>query len=198
MNFQALILYMDNAFLEAIAGQLYGRGELAFIGRCFALSPAMRELLRAFVRESRAGQPGNQLMLESLCVQAAILLLREGSHSMSESSPFEPHIHPDEESVKKAIAYIADNYQNRISLFEIADETHYSPYHFLRIFKRHTGRTPFGFLLDLKIGKAKEMLRKTDCTISQICDLCGFSSLSYFSRVFREKTGLSPSQFRSM
>jgi AraC-like DNA-binding protein len=155
----------------------------------------MRELLDTFIRECRAGQPGFALMLESISVQAAITLLRESYHNLSDSS-FQPASYFDEKAIKKAIEYITDNYQNRLSLFDIANETHYSPYHFLRLFKQHTGKTPFGFLLDLKIEKAKDMLRKTNCTISQICDICGFSSLSYFSRVFREKTGMSPTQYK--
>jgi len=133
---------------------------------------------------------------QSISLQIAITVLRESCHNLSDTS-FQPDSYYDEKAVKKAIEYIADNYQNRLSLFEIANETHYSPYHFLRLFKRHTGRTPFGFLLDLKIERAKDMLKKTDCTISQVCDLCGFGSLSYFSRVFKERTGLPPSQFKN-
>jgi AraC family transcriptional regulator len=194
-DFKALVLYMENTLLRTTAEELFGSGELELKSRCFAFSPAMRELIGAFIRECRAGQPGCALMLESISVQAAILLLREGYHNLSGPS-FEPELYLDEKAVNKAIEYMLNNCQNRLSLFDIAKETHYSPYHFLRLFKRYTGKTPFGFLLDAKIEKAKNMLSKTDCTISQISDLCGFGSLSYFSRVFREKTGVSPVQYR--
>ncbi|NMA24408.1 MAG: helix-turn-helix transcriptional regulator [Clostridiales bacterium] len=194
-DFKALVLYMENTFLRTMAKELFGLGELELKSRCFAFSPAMKELVDMFIRECRAGQLGFAMMLESISVQIAITLLRESCHNLSDSS-FHPASYSDEKAVKKAIEYIADNYQNRLSLFEIANETHYSPYHFLRLFKRHTGKTPFGFLLDLKIERAKDMLKKTDCTISQISDLCGFNSLSHFSHVFKEKTGLSPSRYK--
>lgn len=186
---------MENSFLRSTAKELFDRGELELESRSFAFSPAMKELINMFIRECRAGQTGISLMLESISVQAAVTLLRESRHNLSDSVS-RPASYSDEQAVKRAIEYISDNYQNRLSLFEIAKETHYSPYHFLRLFKRHTGKTPFGFLLDLKIEKAKDMLKKTDCSISQICDLCGFGSLSYFSRVFKEKTGLPPSQYK--
>ena len=58
--------------------------------------------------------------------------------------------------------------------------------------------TPFEYLQNLRIEKAKDLLRKTDCSISQICDLCAFGSLSHFSRVFREKTGVSPTKYKKL
>lgn len=195
-DFNAFIIYVENNFLKMIAEELFNRRDLEMKSRAFAYSPALRELMDAFIREHRAGQPGCSLVLESISVQIAVLLLRESDHNLSDSS-FRTDYYIDEKTVNKAINYITDNYQNRISLFDIANETNYSPYHFLRLFKRHTGRTPFEFLVDVKIEKAREMLRKTDCTISQICDLCGFSSLSYFSRVFRLKTGITPTQYKN-
>lgn len=90
-----------------------------------------------------------------------------------------------------------DNYLNRISLADLASETNYSPYHLLRLFKRKTGRTPFEFLLELKIEKAKSMIQSRNYSMASICDACGFNSLSYFSQAFKKKTGLTPMQYRN-
>lgn len=194
-DFKALVLYVENSLFQTAAEELFKKRDVEFRNNCFAFSPALRESVNAFIRECRSCQPGCDLMLESIAVQAAIILLRESSHNLSRLVSL-PDIYPDEKAVNKAIEYISDNYRNRISLFDIAHETNYSPYHFLRLFKRYTGTTPFGFLLDFKIEKAKDMLKKTGCSISQVCDLCGFSSLSYFSRIFREKTGVTPTEYK--
>lgn len=196
-DFLSYVVYMDNSLLRSTAEELYGSGDLVFKSRCFAFSPAIRDLLSTYIRECRIGQPGFTLMQESLALQLAVTLLREGSHNLSDLSC--RHISfSDDAAVKKAIEYLAENYQNNISLSEIARETHYSSYHFVRLFKRHTGVTPFEYLQNLRIEKAKDLLRKTDCSISQICDLCAFGSLSHFSRVFREKTGVSPTKYKKL
>jgi AraC-like DNA-binding protein len=196
-DFKSLVVYMDNTFFRSTAEELFGSNDLELKSRCFALNPVMKGLLDTFIRECRNGLPGFSLIQESIALQIAVLLLRESCHNLSDSTFRSVHYH-DDGAVKKAIEYIADNYQNSLSLSEIAKVTHYSPYHFLRLFKRHTGVTPFEYLQSVKIEKAKDLLKKTDCTMSQICDLCAFSSLSHFSRVFREKTGVSPSEYRRM
>jgi AraC family transcriptional regulator len=197
-DFKAVILYMEKTLIQTVAKELFGYKykNLEFKSNCFVLSPALRELIRMFIHECSVKQPGFALMLETLSVQAATLLLRESHHNLSFTS-FQPCEYRDQECIAKAVEYITDNYRNKISLADLACETHYSPYHLLRLFKRHTGRTPFEFLLDLKIEKAKSLLQNTNYSISQICDTCGFSGLSYFSQAFRKKTGLSPTQFKS-
>lgn len=195
-DFKALILYIEKTFLRSVSEELFGNSNLELKNNCFLFSPALKELIYTFIRECRVWQPGSALMLESLSVQAAIHLLRDSSNSLSLSSL---HLveYEDNKSIKKAIEYIVDNYRNSISLSDLAFETHYSPYHLLRLFKHHTGKTPFKFLLDVKIEKAKSFLQHTDYSMSQICDLCGFSCVSYFSQVFKKKTGLTPTQFKS-
>lgn len=194
-DFNSFVVYMDNTLLRSTAEELFGASELEMKGSCFAFSPALRELLNTFIRECHADLPGAALMQENIALQIAITLLRESCHNLSgltcQSVPYH-----DDAAVKKAIEYITDNYQNRLSLSEISKATHYSSYHLLRLFKRHTGTTPFEYLLNLKIEKAKDLLKKTDCTMQQICNLCAFGSLSYFSRVFREKTGVSPTEYK--
>ena len=194
-DFKSMVIYMDNMLLESAAEEIFGKGELELKSCCFPFSPAMRDLMNTFVRECRTCLPGFSMMQETIALQTAVTLLRESCHSLSDPS-CRTVTYSDDAAVKKAIEYLTENYHNDLSLSDIAKETHYSPYHFLRLFKRHTGMTPFEYLLDLRIEKARDMLKKTDCTISQICDLCAFSSLSHFSRVFREKTGVSPTEYK--
>jgi len=195
VDFKALIIYMEKTFLQTVAEDLFGNRNIELSSSCFAYSPELKELISKFIHECRSKQLGCSLMLESLSVQIAVLLLR----LCHQNPPVESCLsgkHWDNKSITQAIEYLTDNYQKKISLSDLASETHYSPYHFLRLFKQHTGKTPFEYLLDLKIEKAKTLLKKTDYSIAETSYLSGFSSTSYFSQTFKKKTGLSPSQYR--
>ena len=64
------------------------------------------------------------------------------------------------------------------------------------MFKKYTGVPPVQYHLDLKILRAKEMLLYTDKSIKEISFEMGFQSIYYFSRVFKNKLGISPSEIR--
>ena len=65
------------------------------------------------------------------------------------------------------------------------------------LFKKETGRTVSGYILSKRMEAAQNMLRFSDYTYAQISAILAFSSQSHFSRVFREKTGYSPKEFRN-
>ena len=71
-----------------------------------------------------------------------------------------------------------------------------SPTHFHRIFKKHTGLTPYQYYLHLQIERAKQMLHSTTMDIKTISAALAFGSPFHFSRAFKLKTGMSPSQWR--
>jgi transcriptional regulator GlxA family with amidase domain len=64
------------------------------------------------------------------------------------------------------------------------------------MFKQYTGIAPVQYQLDLKIRRAREMLVSTDLSIKEISYELGFQSIHYFSRIFKNKTGMAPSEIR--
>lgn len=194
-DFKAFIFYVDNVFLQHISKTMFDSESLVMYSNFFGLSPRMKNLMNYFMQESCSMQPGSELQLQSLSVEIAVCLLREGSHNLSfRSLNFKEYI--DKRCVKKTIEYLEENYNINITLDELAGEMNYSPYHFLRIFKSATGMTPFEYLINIKIEKAKYMLRHTSLPIEQISDFCGFSSSSYFAQAFRKKTGVTPTAYK--
>ena len=87
------------------------------------------------------------------------------------------------------------NYQTR-SLDELVAESGYSKHHYIRLFKRATGVTPWAYVLLLKIDKAKELLLDPQLTVKEVALQVGIDNSLYFSRLFRKSTGVSPRQFR--
>jgi len=83
-----------------------------------------------------------------------------------------------------------------LDLDTIAREAGYSRFHFARAFRNTYGETPHAYLTRRRIERAKDLLRSANLTVTEICDLVGFSSLGSFSSRFRELVGVSPSAYR--
>lgn len=96
----------------------------------------------------------------------------------------------------KAIQYINGNIASELDIDGICQAINVSKYYFCRQFKYHTGQTVMAYILNTRIILAQRDLEETNASISEISEKFGFSSASYFSRVFREATGCTPLQYR--
>jgi AraC-like DNA-binding protein len=88
-------------------------------------------------------------------------------------------------------------YVEALDLGAIAREANCSRYHFLRSFHAAYGETPGRYLTRRRIERAKDLLRATNLTVTEICCLVGFSSLGSFSVRFSEVVGVSPTAYRA-
>ena len=98
--------------------------------------------------------------------------------------------------MREAAAYLENHIADGYSVNEAAEHIGYSAAHFSKKFKAAYGRTPTEYLAELKIRLARERLKHTDASISEIASALGFSDTSYFSSFFKTRTGLSPAFFR--
>ena len=98
--------------------------------------------------------------------------------------------------INKAKSYIQKNYVHEISLEEIAQHVAVSPYYFSKLFKQETGENFIDYLTQVRIEKAKEMLRTTDLSMKMIARRVGYKDPNYFSRVFKKVTKMKPSDFK--
>ncbi|MCG7561226.1 MULTISPECIES: AraC family transcriptional regulator [Pseudoalteromonas] len=98
--------------------------------------------------------------------------------------------------VKAGRDHIADNFHNALSLSDMAQHAHISPYHFLRVFKDTYGETPNEFLIRLRVAHAKKLLITENHSVSEICEHVGYSSLGSFSSLFLKQTGMAPTLYR--
>ena len=91
--------------------------------------------------------------------------------------------------------YIDNNFMENLNLNLFSRIRFVSKYHLLRLFKRYYGQTPNQYLMDKRIEKAKEYIKK-GLSISEACYEVGFESLSSFSSLFKRKTGFTPRAYQ--
>lgn len=100
------------------------------------------------------------------------------------------------EIMKNAIHFITENYAYRITLSDVASETHLNPAYFSSLFKKSTGISFKEYLNLVRIEESKRLLITTEFSIIDIAIGIGFEDQSYFSKVFKKYTGVTPKQFR--
>lgn len=98
--------------------------------------------------------------------------------------------------VLKVMDYLSTYYSEKQTLDELAQIFFVSKATLMYNFKKHMHCSPIDFLLNVRLTKAKELLLRTQKSIGEISELCGFSSANYFGLIFKQKEHLSPANYR--
>lgn len=93
--------------------------------------------------------------------------------------------------------HIEQHYSEDLSLADLAKSANVSKSECLRCFKQSMGTTPYKYLMEYRMSQAAALLKRTDDTIESIANKVGFGQASNFGKFFREKTGLSPKEYRN-
>ena len=100
------------------------------------------------------------------------------------------------EKLKRSLSFLEEHYAENISVDTIAAQSNYSASHFAKLFRQLTGDSFTQYLKSYRLEMAADRLRNEQTKVSEIALSCGFSNLSYFSRAFYEKFGMTPSDYR--
>lgn len=98
--------------------------------------------------------------------------------------------------MQKFLRYISEHYGEDLSLDRLAESANVSKSECLRCFKASMETTPYRYLTEYRLSKAAELLKNSDEPIGTIADSVGFRQISHFGKCFKEKTGLSPRDYR--
>jgi AraC-like DNA-binding protein len=139
------------------------------------------------VQLCREQTPGFQIRLGAL-----VLLLLAHIHASEISS----HVsNTDNQLIQTARTVMQHHLDAGIETEQIAEEMGIDYTYLLKIFRKHTGLTPYQYFLQLRIHRAKELLADQELSIKTISAMMNFENQYYFSRLFKRKTGFSPSQW---
>lgn len=98
--------------------------------------------------------------------------------------------------LKQAIEYINDNLDCKISLKDIANLVDISQYYFCHLFQNSTGVSPYKYVIQQRVAKAKDLIKNSKLSLVDIAGECGFSSQSQMTQHFRKCVGVTPKVYR--
>ena len=105
--------------------------------------------------------------------------------------------HTSFEAINNARTYMLNHVSDKICVAELAKLSNFSVSRFCFLYNQYFSSTPIEDLINARIEKAITLLKYQNTSINQIAEQCGFSSIHYFSRKFKEKTGVTPSSYLS-
>ncbi len=195
-NCSLLGLQIDHTIFSNIAYIICGGQEVEFINESVEPNNELLIYLSQYMEEVTLQQAGYEFMTQALVNQIVINLLRQLRSNISQYI-IDRNYH-EKDGINRAISFLRENYHCDYSLESVAQTANLSPYHFIRVFKSTTGKTPYDYLLDIKVEKASHLLRNNKISVTEACFMCGFKNLEHFSSVFKRKTGMLPSQYKKM
>lgn len=147
------------------------------------------DMFEDIIKETLCKQP----LYEKLCIYKLLYLLTTLEREILCDT------HPDKENferIARAVQHMNRHYDSNLSLEDYADMCSMSKYHFLRVFEKIVGSTPFEYRNNIRMEHAADLLLEERLAVEQIGNMVGYSSASYFSSAFKQKYGLSPKQYQ--
>lgn len=167
--------------------QLNGGSPVGHLPEGSQVSQLMERLLQLY-----KDNPG-ELGLDIRCANLLNQLLSGLLEAVADIQP-EPLLPPVIDAVR---AYLTENYQQQITLDDLAQRFNVSKFHLQRSFCRITGRSPNQFQQKIRLMKAKELLQTTNLSVGLIANSVGFESTSYFISAFKAQEGVTPLKYRN-
>jgi AraC family transcriptional regulator len=172
-------------------------------GEHFALTPQLNlgdpqagALYRLLQADVEAGCPCGPLYGELVGAALAVRL----AHCCAEMADLEtrPGNGLSPASLRRVLEFIEANLDTNVRLNALAAAVGVSAFHFSRLFKQSTGRSPHQYLVGRRLERAKTLLRQPRTTLVEISASTGFADQSHFTKVFRRCVGVTPSEYRSL
>ena len=154
---------------------------------------AVAGCLRMLIQESREPRAGCGQICQRLLEVILLRLERRDDFALSDA-PSAPSGSSRECSLVRQ--YIDGHFKENLTLDQLAELVHINKYYLSHTFRREFNTSPISYLISRRIRESRFLLAETDHSLSQIAQILGFSSLSYFSQSFRRVEGISPMEYR--
>ncbi|MDZ8026176.1 MAG: helix-turn-helix domain-containing protein [Nostoc sp. SerVER01] len=156
--------------------------------------PHIESIAMMLLSELKRENLGGRLYIESLANVLAVHLLRQYSAIKPRLAVYNGGL--PERQLLQVLEYIDAHLHQDIKLADLAKLLGISQFHFSHLFKQAMGIAPYQYLLQQRVERAKQLLKKSDRSIIEIALVCGFNSHSHLSKQFRQLTGITPKAYR--
>lgn len=188
------LLFVEPDYLIQVARESVTIDRVQLIPQFAMHNPLIHQIGQSLVTELETDQLHSRLFVDSLTIALAIYLLRHYSdwqQSLREDTNRLP-----QRKLQQAIAYINEELVTDLTIAAIADELEMSQYYFSRLFKQSMGVSPYQYVMQQRIERAKYLLRTTPLPVAAIAAQVGFSNQNQLTIQFRKFTGTTPSGYR--
>lgn len=185
----------EKAFLNSCSHNLQNKS-LQFLNNYNVYDETIKSIIELFILEAKANGRNGYAYLKNLTSLLSTHYIQNYSNfydlqnQATSSSKFE------QSQLDKVDIFIDKNLGQSISVDELADLLHCSKFYFLREFKKLVGITPYQYLMQKRLERAKTLLMSSSSNISSIGLDLGFNDQSHFTRVFKNQFGITPKQFQ--
>lgn len=165
---------------------------------CPHIYSAVRQLLLKMTDEYFGSAEFRELAIHSSLTRLLVIVGRDRLNGATVFS--NTRIYKQKEYIQKfksVITYIDKHYTENLSLDMVASYSGFSKYHFTRLFKQYTNFTYYEYLVFRRLKTAEELLTQPNLSVTEIALQSGFSSISSFNRIFKQKKGCTPSEYRA-
>jgi AraC family transcriptional regulator len=157
----------------------------------------LKNLCWRLCREISLRDGADRLHVETLAIEVAQLLFREYS-TASARVKTAPQTGLTRYNARRVLEYVEANLARHVTIRELASIVELSTHHFIRMFKSSLGVTPYQYLIERRVERAKELLRGKPESLADVALLAGFGSQSHFTSAFHRAAGVAPSEFRRL
>lgn len=189
-----MVLGFSPSDLNQMAYETVDSDRVELMPQFAKLDPVLSSVALAFKAELESGGAGGQLYAESATTFLMAHLLRHYCTDAQALPNYPGGLAKDK--LREAIAYIQAHLGEAISLNEIAAHLNMSQYYFCHQFKQSMGISPYQYVLQQRIEKAKRLLKTQELNVTDVALECGFANQSHFTRHFRKLTGTTPRGYR--
>lgn len=191
-----LQIRFNDRFMQSVAQEtlLGNSAHLALLPTFQSQNAQIEAIATMLLAERQQNQPGGALYIDSLANVLAVQLLRHYGSRQLQLPSYEGGLSPHQ--LSRVLDYIDAYLAQDIKLADLAELLNISSFHFGRLFKQTTGTSPYQYLLQQRVERAKRLLKQTDHSITEIALDCGFNSHSHLSKQFRQLTGMTPKAYR--
>jgi AraC-like DNA-binding protein len=149
------------------------------------------ELLFRIIREHEMRLPYYQVRVKSLLLELLVCLLRDVQAPQLKRTSGKGSV-----GLEDIQLYLSENAGRELGLEELAEQFHLNKHHLIRRFKETYGITPIQFHQQMRVERARSLLKHSRLSVQDISDMLGYPSIHAFSRAFKNKEGRSPSAYR--